>query len=391
MLCMRRRRVCRHRQQRQRLRVLHPDAHTPAVNAAKQTAPQAGDVERHPRRARSGGAPHGPQGAVPGAGSGVVVHPAQRRSQIAVRVHRPTAPRTVKVSRLDGDSIDDDRVTQEARVLAAIQGRCCCIRLLDAWMTDQTVFLVMPRFDCSLAQLAANSASREKLKEPHFKAIATQLMHALAFLHGSGLVHRDVKLENILINADCTIALCDFNLARPADTDDGAAPMTPGMVTRWYRAPEVLLDAPYGTPVDVWAAGCTLMGLLWGIPSWRGRSSKEQLKIVFSELGLPRHNVLRRMGVEPSHAAEFMSDVLVQQGGLVLPEHTPEGLSHLLSRMLDMDPEARITASQALAHPFLADFDGAIVDLPALELDATLVARIGTAPAMCEEQVVRPT
>ncbi|CDJ40233.1 CAM kinase, CDPK family, putative, partial [Eimeria tenella] len=93
------------------------------------------------------------------------------------------------------------------------------------------------------------------------KCIMRQLLLALCHLHHNKVLHRDVKLSNILLNAAGQIKLADFGLTRPFREPEG--PLTDGVVTLWYRAPELLLGAPtYGPPVDIWAAGCIFAGLL---------------------------------------------------------------------------------------------------------------------------------
>ena len=113
------------------------------------------------------------------------------------------------------------------------------------------------------------------------------------------ILHRDLKPQNILVNSSCELVICDFGLARctstsgdagldetgePTEANDGAAvgPLTVYVVTRWYRAPELLLGSPeYGEPVDVWSAGCILAEILGRKPLFRGSNYMHQLQVPY--------------------------------------------------------------------------------------------------------------
>ena len=85
-----------------------------------------------------------------------------------------------------------------------------------------------------------------------------QLLHGLSYLHDQGVIHRDVKPENLLINDAGIVKICDFGFARYM-REEAAARYTDYVATRWYRAPELLLGTgKYDTKVDIWAVGCLL-------------------------------------------------------------------------------------------------------------------------------------
>jgi serine/threonine protein kinase len=87
------------------------------------------------------------------------------------------------------------------------------------------------------------------------------MLLALAYLESKNVVHRDIKSANILVTPDGTVKLCDFGLARVVY--DKNHQLTPRVVTRWYRAPELLmLDNYYSYPVDMWATGCVIAEVL---------------------------------------------------------------------------------------------------------------------------------
>ena len=128
--------------------------------------------------------------------------------------------------------------------------------------------------------------SRQKLSEDHIKYFVYQLLCALKFMHSAKVIHRDIKPSNILLNADCRLKVCDFGFARGEVDDD--ATMTEYVVTRWYRAPEVMLCSQhYTSAVDIWSVGCVFAELLGTKPLFQGEDYVEQLQLITSVLGSP--------------------------------------------------------------------------------------------------------
>ena len=105
-------------------------------------------------------------------------------------------------------------------------------------------------------------------------------MRAIDICHTCGIVHRDVKLENLLVNVDKHLKLCDFGFARSIP-EQTAADLTDYVATRWYRSPELLLSAPdYGKPVDMWAIACILGEITDGQPLFPGENEMDQLYLI---------------------------------------------------------------------------------------------------------------
>ena len=101
-------------------------------------------------------------------------------------------------------------------------------------------------------------------------------MSALKFVHSAGVIHRDVKPSNILINKSCLAKLCDFGLSRCMEgVDDYVEPvLTDYIATRWYRAPEVLLGtAKYESAIDMWGLGCVIAEMYISKPLFPGSST----------------------------------------------------------------------------------------------------------------------
>ncbi|KAF0732293.1 hypothetical protein Ae201684_010583 [Aphanomyces euteiches] len=189
------------------------------------------------------------------------------------------------------------------------------------------------------------------------------MLVAIKYVHSASVLHRDLKPSNILVNANCDVKLCDFGLARGIDGVDGAA-LTDYVVTRWYRAPEVLLTCSYDKPMDVWAIGCILAELIGRRPLFPGTDFLHQLKIIMEVVGTPEESTLDF--VTHAKAKRFISKQPKRRPipfGTLYPRASPLAIN-LLERMLVFDPRERITVDEALAHPYLSS-----VRDPALEVE----------------------
>lgn len=179
-----------------------------------------------------------------------------------------------------------------------------------------------------------------------------QILRGLKYVHSAGVVHRDLKPSNILINENCDLKICDFGLARIQDPQ-----MTGYVSTRYYRAPEIMLTwQKYDVAVDVWSAGCIFSEMLEGRPLFPGKDHVNQFQIITELLGTPPESVIRTISSE--NTLRFVNS-LPRRRRIPFRErfpHTdPEALD-LLERMLVFDINERITAGDALAHPYLAPY-----------------------------------
>jgi len=213
------------------------------------------------------------------------------------------------------------------------------------------------------------------LKPEQSVYLSYQLLCAVSHLASAGLLHRDVKPANLLIDLKtCQLRLCDFGLARAvpkhAIIERGAfalepieastrATMTQYVVTRWYRAPEVLCgDAYYGAGIDVWSTGCVFFELLAPKAGalFRGGERREMLGCINAVLGRPTEDDL--WFVDNEHASAFVRALPLQatstlQDRLETADASEDAVD-LLSKMIQFDPRKRIGAAEALRHAALS-------------------------------------
>lgn len=109
-----------------------------------------------------------------------------------------------------------------------------------------------------------------------------QILRGLKYIHSANVIHRDLKPSNLLLNANCDLKICDFGLARPTSENEF---MTEYVVTRWYRAPELLLNSSdYTAAIDVWSVGCIFMELMNRKPLFPGKDHVHQMRLL-TEVG----------------------------------------------------------------------------------------------------------
>ncbi|KAM9190329.1 LOW QUALITY PROTEIN: MAPK/MAK/MRK overlapping kinase [Mergus octosetaceus] len=191
---------------------------------------------------------------------------------------------------------------------------------------------------------------RKPLPEKKIKNYMYQLCKSLDHIHRNGIFHRDVKPENILIKN--TLKLGDFGSCRSIYSKQ---PYTEYISTRWYRAPECLLtDGYYSYKIDMWSAGCVFYEITSFQPLFPGSNELDQISKIHDVIGTPAKKTLNKF--KQSTIMNF--DFPFKKGKGIPPlvhNLSPKGFS-LLYAMIKYDPDERITAHQALQHPYFQEF-----------------------------------
>ncbi|GBF94202.1 cell division cycle 2 [Raphidocelis subcapitata] len=214
-----------------------------------------------------------------------------------------------------------------------------------------SVFLVFEYAEHDLGRLL--DAMPTPFTESEVKCLVRQLLSAVAFLHQNAVLHRDIKLSNLLYTAQGDLKLCDFGLARHARPP--GAPLTPRVVTLWYRAPELLLGADeYSEAVDCWAVGCVLGELLKHEPLFPAQGERECLDMQCRLLGTPSPRIWPGMVDLPGALDARLHQQPYNNLRRAFPGIGEAGLS-LLNGLLTYDPARRLTARGALAHPYFRE------------------------------------
>jgi serine/threonine protein kinase len=193
--------------------------------------------------------------------------------------------------------------------------------------------------------------SQQQLSVNHVQWITYQLFCGLKYLHSANILHRDLKPENILINSDTGIRICDFGLARVQN--DNEAFMTLYVATRWYRAPEVILSwKEYSKAIDVWSGGCVVAELINNRPLFPGQNYMHQVNTICDIVGTPSPEELENIPNQvAANYVRSLGKIPHQPFQKLYPKAPPE-LCNFLDSTLVFNPAQRLTAAQAIEHPF---------------------------------------
>ncbi|TFY57115.1 hypothetical protein EVJ58_g7223 [Rhodofomes roseus] len=192
-----------------------------------------------------------------------------------------------------------------------------------------------------------------KLKQPmpmlQIKLYMYQLLRSLMYIHSIGICHRDIKPQNLLLNpATGILKLCDFGSAKILVAGE---PNVSYICSRYYRAPELIFGATnYTTNIDIWSTGCVMAELMLGQPLFPGESGIDQLVEIIKVLGTPSREQIKTMN--PNYMEHKFPQIKPHPFSKVFrPRTAPESID-LVSKLLEYTPEARLSAVQAMCHPF---------------------------------------
>ncbi|KAG7668705.1 hypothetical protein Ndes2526B_g03669 [Nannochloris sp. 'desiccata'] len=317
--------------------------------------------------------------------------------------HRDTGMKVaIKKMRQRYPTWEECLALREIQALCALQNHSSLVKLFAVIRQDERLYLVFEFVGPNLYE--AIKTRKQPVAEVKIRSWLRQALEGLAYMHRAGYVHRDIKPENLLLRGASTLKIADLGLVRTftteestltaspispmnensknymmnSTTDDGRnsggsksgmeeasedeKPWTEYVSTRWYRAPEVLLRSPiYGAPVDIFALGAVAAELYSLRPLFPGTSEPDQLACIASVLGYPTQKTWPE-GVRLAARLGFAfpdNDGQVDQARAPAINNLRELLREasldaidLIAQMCCWDPERRLTAEQALRHPY---------------------------------------
>ena len=265
----------------------------------------------------------------------------------------------------------DDEMTKEGFPIAALReigvllslSHECIVTVKEMVVGDAAdkVFMVMECMEMDLqAAMKKGLGAATPFAQSEVKFMMHQILSAMAHVHERWYLHRDMKTSNILVHKTGRIALCDFGLARKYEVP--ARRMTLGVVTLWYRAPEILFgEAMYGPEIDLWSIGCIFGELLVKDAIIKGSGELDQIQKTFALMGTPTDEDWPEFASLPSAGTfkwknrdgaelgrKFSPGSFSATGQTYLD---PNGFD-LLCKLLTLNPKQRISAENALAHAY---------------------------------------
>lgn len=276
---------------------------------------------------------------------GVVVSALNKKTNTKVAIK--------KVPKAFEDLIDAKRILREIRLLSFFDHENI-ISLVDLQRPPsrsnyEDIYIITDLMETDLHRVIY---SRQDLSDEHIQYFMYQLMRGLLFMHSADVIHRDLKPSNLLLNKNCDLKICDLGLAR-GYSDGQDENLTEYVVTRWYRAPEVILNASHYTKaLDIWGAGCVFAEVIGRSPLFPGEDYLDQVQRIIAVLGMPSPEDMAFIGNES--AKRYIKSLPKRQRvpwSTLYAKANPVALD-LLNKMLVFNPDKRFTVEECLAHPY---------------------------------------
>ncbi|XP_047330052.1 serine/threonine-protein kinase prpf4B-like [Impatiens glandulifera] len=255
------------------------------------------------------------------------------------------------------------------------ENRRHCVRYLLSFKYRDHLCLVFESLHMNLREVLKKFGRNIGLKLTAVRTYAKQLFIALKHLKNCGVLHCDIKPDNMLVNeAKNVLKLCDFGNAMFAGKNE----ITPYLVSRFYRSPEIILGLPYDHPMDIWSVGCCLFELYSGKVLFPGATNNDMLRLHMELKGPFPKKMLKKGGFIEQHFDQDLCFLATEEDPVtkktmrrLLPSMKPKDIGtiitgspgedpkilanfkDLLERIFVLDPEKRLTVSQALSHPFI--------------------------------------
>mmetsp|Transcript_19754 Transcript_19754/g.17464 ORF Transcript_19754/g.17464 Transcript_19754/m.17464 type:complete len:310 (+) Transcript_19754:26-955(+) len=260
-----------------------------------------------------------------------------------------------------------DYVSREYEILELLKGCPNCIQVLDIFYTkneedDKLAQNLVFEFcsDNLESMINENKTNKSVFSVEKVRHYAKQILNGLKHMHERQIVHRDLKPENVLVNEDDEVKICDFGSSKILDK---SGKNTPYIVSRYYRAPELILGVSnYSEKIDIWATGCIIAELLMLKPIFPGKTEGSQFLEQMALLGTPTEEDYEQMA---SNIPKTTKKLLGQLENFerkdiadLIPSHyhkrDRKKVVDLIEKCLLWDPKARISASEALEHEFFS-------------------------------------
>jgi len=296
-----------------------------------------------------------------------------------------------KLSRPFQNATHAKRAHRELILMRAVRHKNI-IRLYDIFSPQrcledfEDVYIVMELMDANLCQVVQMDLDHERLSY-----LLYQLFCAIKHLHSAGILHRDLKPSNVVVKSDCTLKLLDFGLARRVEIEnmnndlakgdnnsstsnttidpntdrrDQEYKLTPYVVTRYYRGPEVILGMGYNEVIDIWSVGCIFGEMIRGHVIFMGADHLNQWTQIIQQMGSPSQAFVDRLSVTVRNYVESRPRCPATNFKILFPDRKfppssedprlcADQARDLLQRMLMLDPHERITVEEALNHAYV--------------------------------------
>ena len=265
------------------------------------------------------------------------------------------------------DLIDAKRIVREIKLLRFFNHNNI-VNLVDVQKPEQETGFDDIYFATEFMETDLHKViySKQKLTDEHVQYFIYQILCGTNYMHSAGVVHRDLKPSNILANKNCDIKICDLGLGRGGISDDNdnkknnnndkQEELTEYVITRWYRAPEVILcPSEYTKAVDVWSIGCIFAELLGRKAIFQGDHYLDQIEKITAILGSPKNDDLDF--ISKKEAKDFIMKFEKKNKipfSKLYPGANPLALD-LLEKMLTFHPKKRISIKECLSHPYFKD------------------------------------
>ncbi|GAB1599368.1 mitogen-activated protein kinase HOG1-like [Argonauta hians] len=247
-------------------------------------------------------------------------------------------------------TVDESKRTyRELRLLKHMKHKNV-LDLLDVFTPDMTkidftdLYFVSTFYTKDLKYVISN----ETLDISRIRSLVYQILCGVHYIHSAGVIHRDLKPRNIAVTENNCVKILDFGLARSVSNE-----MTGYVQTRWYRAPEVILNwMKYNQTADVWSVACIMGEMLTGKPLIAGKSFTDQILRIFNLVGSPDSNTLKKFSSSDIVECLKSFDKCERQDFTKYFKDVDPHAIDLLDKMLQLDVDVRLNVENALKHEF---------------------------------------